>query len=328
MLGRRPQAAFAVLVERIHRALRQAVLRTKAVDLAAADPAESVLRPGQHAAVVGLGQRQDRVVGQAVRQGQTIVASAAGANQPVARARSTQCRPPRTTSPGRSPHPAAAARATRSREPFHVASCELSPAPTVSVPSGVTHAALTSGLDRPSAVPNTRIFPLRQLGEAVRRARPHMALSILEQALNGPGRQPFALRIASRDSVLQLDQAGLSGADPQRVLIVFHQVRDPHVGAGHAVHFIDRREADAVELHQAGLRAEPQIAVVGLDDRIDPRLRQALLHLPDPVDVLRERPRGIERVRVLRKRKERQHESGPQPREPSHFTPIIRGPIA
>src|SRR5204863_585822 len=45
------------------------------------------------------------------------------------------------------------------REPFQVASCELSPAPALSVPSGATHAACTSGLDKPSAVPNTRTFP-------------------------------------------------------------------------------------------------------------------------------------------------------------------------
>ena len=88
---------------------------------------------------------------------------------------------------------------------------------------------------------------------------------------------------------------------------------------------VDRGEAHAVELHQSGLGAEPEVPVVGLDDRIDPRIRQTLLHLPDAVNRLCERPRGIEGVGMLRQRNERQHDRNAQPRDHSHLSIMIRG---
>ena len=102
-------------------------------------------------------------------------------------------------------------------------------------------------------------------------------------------------------------------------------MRDPHVAARDAVGFINRGEAHAVELHQSRLGAEPEVTVVGLDDRIDPRIGQTLLHLPDAMNRLRQRPRGIEGVGLLRKRNERQHDRDAQPRNQSHLSIMIRG---
>jgi hypothetical protein len=118
--------------------------------------------------------------------------------------------------------------------------------------------------------------------------------------LHRVGWQTVPLRVSARLPVLQLDQADLVRADPQCTLPVLHESGDPDVGHRHAAEFVDARETDAVELDQAGLSAQPQISIASLRDRIDRRLWQALLCLPDAMDVLGERSRGIERVRVTR----------------------------
>ena len=149
-------------------------------------------------------------------------------------------------------------------------------------------------------MPNTRTF------SPVNSARPFgvhtqtLPRSIAEQALHGVRGQAFPLRVPGDAPVPHSNQAGVIGADPQAALLVFQQLRDPDVDHRHAVDFLDRREPDAVELHQRGLRAEPEVAIVGLHDRVDRGLRQSLLHLPDSMDVLGERSRRVERVGGLR----------------------------
>ena len=64
----------------------KAILRPKAVDVVAADAAEPVLGPDENVPLMALRQRQNRVVGEAVRNGQSIAAIAVDVKQSVARA--------------------------------------------------------------------------------------------------------------------------------------------------------------------------------------------------------------------------------------------------
>lgn len=75
-------------------------------------------------------------------------------------------------------------------------------------------------------------------------------------------------------------------------------------------HIPDKMEVQAVETNQTGLSADPEIAVVGLGDRVDGSAREPLLRSPSLADVLRHRPVGIDRIgRAGKRRGEPQHES-------------------
>ena len=126
-------------------------------------------------------------------------------------------------------------------------------------------------------------------------AHPHAPVGILEDALHRVRRQTIAPRVPHRHAVIEPNDSGLVGSDPQRVPAIFEQRRHPHVAERDAVH-ADGRETHAVERDETLLCAEPQSTVGRLGDRVNRRLRQPLLHLPDAMHVLRQRACLVQRV--------------------------------
>ena len=76
-------------------------------------------------------------------------------------------------------------------------------------------------------------------------------------------------------------------ADPHRVAAIDRDVEDECVA--------QRRECDAVEARQSVLRADPDVAVARLRDRLHGRLRQSVVGAPDAMSELRDRRVRIER---------------------------------
>src|SRR5262249_40197062 len=83
---------------------------------------------------------------------------------------------------------------------------------------------------------------------------------------------------------------------------------------------VEDLEADAVESDETFLRAEPQVAVLRLDDRVDGVLRKPLLRLPYVVHVLGGRDAGVEREGRPREERERGEEDAPA----AHLVSILR----
>ncbi len=100
----------------------------------------------------------------------------------------------------------------------------------------------------------------------------------------------------SYGAVAQTVDTGFIGPDPQRAARILHQIADPDVGGSGRNDVFKGSKADAVEADQTGLGAEPQISVAGLEDRKNRGFRQALLHLPDSMHVLRQGSIRIEPV--------------------------------
>ena len=94
---------------------------------------------------------------------------------------------------------------------------------------------------------------------------------------------------------------GLHGWHAQRLelprLAVFEQAPNPGVFERDAIAAAERREAHPIESDEAPLCAEPQVAVVRLQDGEDGGLWQTLLHLLDPMNVLRQRAAGVKAER-------------------------------
>ena len=114
------------------------------------------------------------------------------------------------------------------RRRSHVEMRALS-SPTKIVPLRVAHAARTVAVGRPSAGPKARtVSPLTSTRPFGVQAQT-LSCGVGEQALHRVGRQAVAARVAVRLAVLNPDQAGLARADPQRAVVPFDQLRDPHV---------------------------------------------------------------------------------------------------
>src|ERR1700733_491193 len=75
---------------------------------------------------------------------------------------------------------------------------------------------------------------------------------------------------------------------------VFHRAANPQVRRSRMPDVFKSLEPDPVEPDQPGLRSQPQIAVMGLDNRVNGSLRQALLALPDAMDILSQCPGRIQ----------------------------------
>ena len=86
----------------------------------------------------------------------------------------------------------------------------------------------------------------------------------------------------------QTVQTRLVRAQPKNPPLVFDRGPYPQVGRRPWNNVLSLLEANAVEAHQSGLGRQPQIPYAGLKNLEDATLRQALLGLPDTVDVLRE----------------------------------------
>ena len=76
--------------------------------------------------------------------------------------------------------------------------------------------------------------------------------------------------------------------EPQRSPLIFERGPDPQVRRSAWNDVLSLLEAYSVETHQPGLRRQPQVTRAGLENLEDAPLRQALLGLPDAVDILRQ----------------------------------------
>ena len=90
-------------------------------------------------------------------------------------------------------------------------------------------------------------------------------------------------------------QATALRPDPECAITAFEQAPDDAGRQRGHVATVEDRETYAVEANERTLGAEPQVAVAGLGDRADGVGWQAVLLIPDLVDVLVERFAGVER---------------------------------
>jgi hypothetical protein len=74
--------------------------------------------------------------------------------------------------------------------------------------------------------------------------------------------------------------------NPQPACAILVKRGDPFALESSGIAGREHRDPDAIEADQPAERAQPEIAVTGLDDRRDRVLRQALLSRPDRLDVL------------------------------------------
>src|SRR4051812_18640267 len=97
----------------------------------------------------------------------------------------------------------------------------------------------------------------------------------------------------SRRTILQSNQPSAVGGDPKITFGVFAQILHPNIFQGYSADIANTCKPDSVEANQPLLSSQPQIAILGLQDAINRRLRQPLRSLPDAVQTLRERSSGI-----------------------------------
>src|SRR5258706_13683435 len=97
--------------------------------------------------------------------------------------------------------------------------------------------------------------------------------------------------------VVQPVQPHFVRAEPQRTPAILDRAPDADISRSTWDDILERSESDPVEPHQTYLRAQPEIPVARLQNRINRRLRQPLLHLPDAMNILGKRAGRVEPVR-------------------------------
>src|SRR5690606_36539006 len=110
---------------------------------------------------------------------------------------------------------------------------------------------------------------------AADRAYPQPAAAILHEREHAFVRQTVAGVVALELAVLVARQSGF-GADPEHAVPCFVQRGDARARQAGRVAGIEHREAVAIEADQPAERAEPQIAVAGLQNRVDRVLWQTV----------------------------------------------------
>ncbi len=131
-------------------------------------------------------------------------------------------------------------------------------------------------------------------GEAGRGAHPHAAACVALDRGDGAGRQAIRAAEMTQLAAIPPADAAEAVADPQAAIVRCEQRRHAAGRALLARRGLEALELDAVETEQSRRAAEPQQAIVGLRDRLDLRGR-AVARRPGGVVQLRERERAIER---------------------------------
>lgn len=110
---------------------------------------------------------------------------------------------------------------------------------------------------------------------------PQAALAIGLERRYHAVRQAVAEVLERKHAVAIPRQTG-AGANPQGAVGILMKRRDPVGGKTRGVGDVEGREGDAIEADQAGIgRADPQVAVAGLQERPHHVLRQAIPGGPD-----------------------------------------------
>ncbi len=152
-------------------------------------------------------------------------------------------------------------------------------------------------------------------GWASRGHCPQPVTAVLVAEPYGVGWQALGRGVGGKDPVAVAQQAG-RGRDPQAAGFVFEQVVDRVAFELRGIFCVEGDKVDAVEAHQAPVRAQPHVAVPGLQDGVDCVLGQPGIRTPCLVAKVVERSLGIKRQGGVRQRKE-QHPQ-PSPDVPHH----------
>ena len=102
-------------------------------------------------------------------------------------------------------------------------------------------------------------------------------------------------------------------ADPERTVFRLRERRDSVARERFLGTLIEDVKMHTVEASEPTAGAEPQVAVACLQDRMDRAVRQAVLLVPNVVDVLRERLSGIEPLGRGRSTTQAEHEHSHRP---------------
>ena len=120
-------------------------------------------------------------------------------------------------------------------------------------------------------------------------SHPQRALRIARDRLHARRRQSLLGTVAGEPSVAMSDQAPAVGARPETAIRRFVEREDEGIGDGWRIGAVEDGEAESVESNKAFVRAEPEIAVSGLGDRVHGILGKALVGGPGLVHVPVER---------------------------------------
>ena len=116
---------------------------------------------------------------------------------------------------------------------------------------------------------------------------PNLPLNISPDRRDPPVWQTVALAVSGGNTVLQPDETAIHCADPQCPGATFVQRKDLIAAKTWSIRRIENRKAIAIKAREASESAYPEITVVVLQHRIHGVLRQTLLRVPNPCDVLR-----------------------------------------
>ncbi len=134
-------------------------------------------------------------------------------------------------------------------------------------------------------------------GQATVRARPEGSPGVLGESPGVFRGEPLALAVAGEDTPARADDTPAERTDPERPETVLQDRPRAVAPEGGRVPRVVDDEGDPVESDEPLVGPEPEVAVPGLQDRVDAVLREPVLPGVEPV--LRERRRGIERERAL-----------------------------
>jgi hypothetical protein len=101
--------------------------------------------------------------------------------------------------------------------------------------------------------------------------------------------------------------------DPKAAGSIFVQRLDVAVCEAARISLVENGETHAVEPDEPALGAEPDVAVAGLEDRLNRVLRKAVLGSPDLMRVLRDRLVRVERRGAARRQEEQETEGRRNP---------------
>src|SRR5262245_9310012 len=107
------------------------------------------------------------------------------------------------------------------------------------------------------------------------------------------------------------------GPDPEALAFILQESVDEIVAEARGVAAVEGGEARTVETHDAVLRGQPEVAVVGLDDGLGPMLAQAVPGAPGVQDVLGEGLVAIQSPGRTRQAETQEEPPGPR-RRPSY----------
>ncbi len=132
------------------------------------------------------------------------------------------------------------------------------------------------------------------------RAYPERTFPVLVQPAHHLVGEPLTRANVGEDAVLQASQPSAVGTDPERTIASLQQRAHIVVTDGRRVRLVEHGEAHSVEPNQPSAGAQPQVAILRLDDGIDRVVGKPILVLPDLVDVLRDGSSPIERLSIPR----------------------------